>query len=201
MVDFYNKEIMEPQIINIYNKKKNEYKNRRGNCIYDTVIKYVLEQKNLKNAIIIAAYSHDKYGKKHSHQRRLENDILSDFGEILVSIENKINDISDFDSLISIIDKHKINGVGEMLVYDVALRIGHYKRIYPEKIYLHRGTRVGVENLLGRKVYQNTILKEQLPEPFKSCDLTASQLEDFFCIYEDIFSNNNKQVKGEYKFC
>jgi hypothetical protein len=188
---------VDGELTYLYNQKIMEYYHHRGTCVHDSVIKYVLEQKNLENAIKIATFSHDQFGNKHGHQRRLQNSVLISFGKELIEIKDKIHNAIDFDDLITIINSHKIFGVGEMLVYDTALRIGQYINKAPQKIYLHRGTRIGVENLINRKIDKKFILKEHLPEPFKSCVLTPSQLEDFFCIYKSIFKGN-KHIKIQY---
>jgi hypothetical protein len=175
-----------------YREKLIEYIDRRGNIFStDKFLKYVMEQKTLENAIDVAVRSLDKNGKKQSHQKRLKNSVLSEFGHIvIVSEKEKINNAKTFDELYKIIKRNKIDGVGEMLEYDVSIRIGCYLQIYPERIYLHTGTRKGIENLYGHKINKNYLYKNELPDPFNNCDLTPGQLEDFFCIYKEADKQN-----------
>ena len=77
-----------------------------------------------------------------------------------------------------------------MACYDVAIRIGSYLGLHPELVYLHAGTRKGLKNLMKGKVKDNFIKKEDLPEPFKSSDLTCHEIEDILCIYKDKFKTS-----------
>jgi len=171
-----------------YKEKIVEYLSRRkGGCSQDSVIKYVLEQKNIGDAILIAAVSRDAYGRKHSHQHRLEDSALHNFALRLHSHVTAIENATDFEQLISIVEKNKTHGIGEMAIYDTAFRIGAYKNIFPDKIYLHKGTKIGVERFMRKTIHKNSILKQELYAPFNICELIPWQLEDFFCIYKDIF--------------
>jgi len=190
-------------IIEYYKSKIMEYKNKRNEkCSIDNVVKYVSEQKNIDDAIRIAVGSRDRNGKMHSHQRHVQKIAYGKFTEVLLQVKEKIVKATDFDQLFSIIaiEGKNIYGVGEMLIYDTAFRIGTWRKIFPETIYIHAGTRIGLSNLLKRKIYEQTINKKDLPEPFRSCDLTPGQLEDFFCINKDMFSNSNKR-KGRRSIC
>jgi predicted lipase len=156
----------------------------------DSVVQYVLKQKEIDDVIKKAVLSRDKYGNKHSHQWRIYNYVYDKFIQNLLNVEDEIDKVKDFDELYDIIDSNKPSGVGELFCYDTALRIGQRLDRLPEKIYIHAGTRVGLERFLKRKIHEKTIEKQMLPEPFRSCELTPGQLEDFFCIYKDIFLHN-----------
>ena len=167
---------------------------RKDDCSHDSVINYVLKQKFLRDAIKIAVKSRDINGNKHPHQYRIQNSLLNDFSNKLNNQFEEIDKASSFEQLFKIIEKNRIHGIGEMTIYDSAFRIGIYKGIQPDKIYLHRGTRIGVERLLGMKINKNSITKQELPTPFNNCELNLWQLEDFFCIYKDIFLHNGDSV-------
>jgi hypothetical protein len=177
--DYYKTKIAE------YNAKRN------SSCWMDSVVQYVLEQKDIDNAIVKAALSRDKNGKKHSHQWRLPNDVLEDYSQILLKEKDRIGKSKSFDDLFYLLSSLKIHGAGELLIYDTSVRIGYFRKLFPKKIYIHEGTRIGLEKLLKRKIYEKTIEKQQLPEPFCSCDLTPGQLEDFFCLNKNIFQDDN----------
>ena len=49
----------------------------------------------------------------------------------------------------------QIKGIGELTIYDTALRIGFYLDIYPDKVYLHAGTREGAKRLIGEDKVKN----------------------------------------------
>jgi hypothetical protein len=178
-----------------YITKIAEYKAKRdSSCWADSVVQYVLEQEDIGNAIIKAVMSRAKNEKKHSHQWRLPNKVLENYSQILLKEKEEIEKIKSFDELFYLLDSLKIHGVGELLVYDASVRVGYFQKLFPQKIYIHAGTRIGLERFLKRKIYGNTLEKQQLPEPFRSCDLTPGQLEDFFCINKDIFLVDNEKV-------
>ncbi|MEI6078342.1 MAG: hypothetical protein WCS94_22375 [Verrucomicrobiota bacterium] len=89
-----------------------------------------------------------------------------------------------FDRLFREIDRiiYTIPGLDDMYAYDVALRIGASKGIWPEKVYLQRGTRIGAKNL-GLDFQNRTIEWSSLPSELHY--LTAMEVEDFLCIFED----------------
>jgi len=82
------------------------------------------------------------------------------------------------------------------------MRIGIYLKLYPDFIYLHSGTKIGLENLLNKKIKDVYIKKENLPEPFWSCDLLSIQLEDLFCHYKKELNDNyiNNIKKSGFNF-
>ena len=75
----------------------------------------------------------------------------------------------------------KFKGIGELTVYDIAVRIGAFLRLEPEVVYLHAGTRAGASTLgLGRGA---TVLRiDELPAPFRR--LRPREIEDCLCIYK-----------------
>ena len=132
--------------------------------------------------------SEDREGKRHSHQYRLVREDLMNFDEKVLLIKEKLLKAEDFHVLYKFLKNLEVNssGIGEMLTYDAAERIGQYLKLYPKKVYLHAGTRVGAETLLG-KINAEYINKEQLPEPLGNSTLSCSQIEDILCMYHDMF--------------
>jgi len=183
--------------IDYYKSLIADYLSKRNNMCCIDIITYTIEQNSLEAAIRVAVMSKNKNGKTESHQRRIYKDVYPNFQKNLINVKEKINNAKNFDELITIIFKHKPFGVGELFCYDVALRIGYKLNKLPEKIYIHAGTRTGLEKLLNRKIYEETIYKHKLPEPFCSCKLTPDQLEDFLCIYKKNLSDNNLSIKGK----
>jgi hypothetical protein len=79
--------------------------------------------------------------------------------------------------------KHEIgsvHGIGKLMVYDIAQRIGAYFGKAPRLIYLHRGTKEGAA-ILGFR--GETLDPALLPTEFSL--LTAAEAEDCLCIYKD----------------
>lgn len=70
----------------------------------------------------------------------------------------------------------------DLLIYDLSLRIGAYKRKYPSSVYLHRGARDGAKLVLNTKRLPGCIAPSVLPGEFAS--LCAHEIEDCLCIYK-----------------
>jgi len=75
-----------------------------------------------------------------------------------------------------------IGGIGELAIYDTALRIGAFLRLEPDLVYLHRGTRAGAK-ALGVPHRGATLTLGQLPAAL--CRLSPRELEDCLCIFKD----------------
>lgn len=60
--------------------------------------------------------------------------------------------MSDFSSLFKLIKYELVDvaGIGELYVYGTVMRIGAKLGVFPEQVYLHAGTRIGVRNLGAR---------------------------------------------------
>jgi len=169
-------------IINLYKKWRKENP--------DNWIEHTISQCDLDSAISVAVFSINANGKRNPHQRRLKSDSLQLFNETLKKRINDISKCSNFSELIFIMENCKVKGIGELACYDVAIRIGCYLGLQPDFVYLHAGTRKGLQNLMKNKVKIKFIKKEDLPEPFKSSDLTCHEIEDILCIYKDKFKTS-----------
>ncbi|HQM80509.1 MAG TPA: hypothetical protein PLX02_02700 [Syntrophorhabdaceae bacterium] len=77
-----------------------------------------------------------------------------------------------------------IPGIGELAVYDTALRIGAFLRIEPSKVFLHAGTRTGAR-ALGLETSAEFLEVSSVPSEFQV--LKPSEIEDVLCIYKHRF--------------
>jgi hypothetical protein len=75
-----------------------------------------------------------------------------------------------------------LDGIGELTVYDTALRIGAKLGHLPSKVYLHRGTRAGAK-ALGLNWKAKTLAVRELPAVLRV--LPAHEIEDCLCIFKD----------------
>jgi hypothetical protein len=153
----------------------------------DSLILFTMTQKTLKDAIEVASKSFDENNKVHFHQRRVEKPELNNFAERLFSREGEINVAKTFDDIYEIINSEKNEYITELTVYDVAQRIGAFKNINPDKIYLQSGTKVGAENLLGKLGDSKFLMREDLPSPFQRSDFTLADIEEILFQYKDEF--------------
>lgn len=146
-----------------------------------------LRCKNLAEAIARASMSEVPTGKgkrlrRHSHQTRIPREVLVEAKHELLKAEGQIIVTQNFAELHAVVDHtiRAIPGVGPLLVYDIAHRIGSYLKLEPEEVYLHAGTRSGAKSI-GLDVSRVSIPLNEFPEGLRS--LSASQLEDVLCIY------------------
>ncbi|MBI4192845.1 MAG: hypothetical protein HY525_20220 [Betaproteobacteria bacterium] len=75
-----------------------------------------------------------------------------------------------------------VRGIGELYVYDTALRLGAHLRLLPRQVYLHAGTRRGAR-ALGLDHRAKSLAPTKLPAALRC--LRPYEMEDVLCIYED----------------
>jgi len=168
----------------------NQYKNWRQENP-DTWIEHCKNQEKLEGAILYAALAENHLGKRNSHQRRLKKLNLEKFAANLIDKKANIREAKSFEELLIIVEKSKITGIGELACYDTTQRIGANIGLFPEHIYLHAGTKIGAEKLLGKRIKVKFINRIDLPVPFHNESLTNGEIEDILCIYKDKFETFN----------
>lgn len=142
-------------------------------------------QPTLRAAIEYAATAtRNADGKRFDHQRRAPKAALQQAKCQLLQHENKIAACRTFEELMELIKgvASSIHGLGELYIYDTALRIGSKLGIQPDRVYLHRGTRDGAKRL-GYSVNRLYIEMHELPEALRK--LSAAEVEDILCIFKD----------------
>lgn len=143
---------------------------------------------NLSLCIHMAATARDRLDKKHKHQYRIRNVILQDFADKLLMQEELIFNSQSFHELYELIEQNRIRGIGLLTIYDTSLRIGMHLRLYPERVYLHRGAKKGAEKLLGMKIRSRTIEKDAFPN---LSQYTCAEIEDILCHYSSDSKRKN----------
>ena len=132
-------------------------------------------------------YGHLEPPKLHSHQN--VRNVPKAYPEVYKRLKDYVPSRPDltFEQLHDEINSkiRDIMYIGDLAVYDISLRIGWNlpKRIKPERlVYMHQGTRVGAELLLGREVKTKPVSLEELKDVV--APLTESHhIEDFLCLY------------------
>jgi hypothetical protein len=145
-------------------------------------------EKTLEDAIRRAALAEDPGGKRYAHQWRREREDLERSAAKLATRAAEIASASDFASLFQIVRSavHHLRGIGELYIYDTALRIGAKKNALPKLVYLHAGTRKGAK-ALGIDVEDvPALFKFELPQELR--ELEAHEIEDVLCIYKRYFT-------------
>jgi hypothetical protein len=74
-----------------------------------------------------------------------------------------------------------IPDIGELTVYDTALRLSAFLRCRPREVYLHAGAREGFIALNGRPA-PPTASRNAFPSPVGG--LKGYEIEDFLCIFK-----------------
>jgi hypothetical protein len=146
----------------------------------DRELRFYRRQGTLNNALEHAALTRLPSGKRAHHQRRLSAATLNAAWKALQQCD--FNGCTTFHDLFCLIDEtvRQIDGIGELYVYDTALRIGSYLRLSPDRVYLHAGVRVGARALgfTGRDYIRCSDL------PIEFSILKPNQIEDCLCIYK-----------------
>jgi len=147
-------------------------------------IDWFAHQPSLDAAIEKAALAVNSRGKRYSHQRRLKKAALKQALRNLLDESGAMEQASDFDELFKVIGAavKPVPGIGELYVYDTSLRIGSKLNLFPTRVYLHAGTRLGAR-ALGLNDSAATLKLSALPKEFRT--LEPHELEDVLCIFKD----------------
>jgi hypothetical protein len=124
-------------------------------------------------------------GKRYDHQRRIPLAALEAATSRLRRAP--LHMARDFDQLLRTVGRiiRPVHGVGELTVYDTALRIGSKLDLLPTRVYLHSGTREGARalDLNWRAPY---LEPEDFPPEF--LELQPHEIEDCLCIFRSRFA-------------
>ncbi|MGP8049679.1 MAG: hypothetical protein ACLPYB_03630 [Desulfobaccales bacterium] len=148
-------------------------------------LKWFREQPDLKATIECAALAINCKGERCPHQRRLKKVDLEHAKDALLKRLEEIKKVKSFDDLFLLIQGllKDIKGIGELYIYDTSLRIGARLDLFPTKVYLHAGTRVGAQALLGLAIKNESIEVSELTKELQK--LKPYEIEDFLCIYRE----------------
>lgn len=137
-----------------------------------------------EEAITRAALAQLPSGKRHPHQYRTPFESLAQSRERLLANLPALRAATTFDQVFDLVNAliRPIPKIGELAVYDTALRIGARFSLEPTKVYVHAGTRTGAR-ALGFDSGRHVIEMDELPEPIRR--LSAREAEDLLCRYKD----------------
>ncbi len=149
-------------------------------------LEHFRRQPTLEDAISEAALARFR-GKKLDHQRRVPVAVLERSRRVLLANAKRLAEANSFDELFAEVEERiaPIHGIGELTVYDTALRIGAYLGHSPAKVYLHAGTREGAKRL-GLDVRGKTLDVATLPGALRR--LAPHETEDVLCIFKNVFA-------------
>jgi hypothetical protein len=164
-------------IIRHYNSQARPHK--------QTELDWFRQQPSLEDAINVAAKSENSRGMRYSHQRRITRKAIQEANKLLLEKHDELQQCKSFHELWLLIRKtlEPAVGIGELYIYDTALRIGAYLNLLPNRVYLHAGTRAGA-NAFGFVTRQKEWLNpDELPNILRG--LPAHEIEDILCIYKN----------------
>lgn len=121
-------------------------------------------------------------GQKHPHQYRIPLAVLDEAERRLNAATADLVRAQDFDTLHRLVDstiRQPIPGIGPLVVYDVAHRLGAFLGKTPTLVYLHSGAAAGAAALGFRG---EAIHPDMLPAAFSL--LSAAEIEDCLCRYK-----------------
>ena len=142
---------------------------------------FYAEQPSLRNALEVVAAWRDPSGKIERHQRRLRRDVKEAAGELIRRLE--LGGATSFESVFQRVQEAVggIRGAGDLVVYDVALRLAAVLGLPPQRVYLHRGSRVGAR-ALGVRTKERSLPLDAFPPEFRR--LHAWEIENLLCVYK-----------------
>ncbi|MGO8756155.1 MAG: hypothetical protein ACLQHK_13100 [Gallionellaceae bacterium] len=151
----------------------------------DKELDYYKSRQSDAEAILLAAKARGENGVKLDHQRRLKLVDLDIFATQLVAASHHWPRISAFSDLFLKVQltANGVPGIGDLAVYDTALRIGWRFGVKPSEVYLQAGARKGAKRLVqlprGRRsipvsLFQQRELKVLVPYPYR--------IENFLCV-------------------
>lgn len=136
----------------------------------------------------LARYCDGERYKRYSHQRRIPRAALEMATRRLH--RTNVRSARSFADLIARVETavRRVHGIGELYVYDTALRLGGHLRLLPREVYLHAGTRRGAR-ALGLDHRAESVSPSQLPAALRR--LQPHEVEDVLCIYKDWLRSAN----------
>jgi len=145
--------------------------------------------RSLAEVVRIGAMCEDERGKRLSHQWRIPRASLESARDALLSVLPALRKAPTFEALHDVIHAviRPIFRIGDLVIYDITMRIGAKLGLEPRIVYLHAGTRVGARRL-GFPASRLTLEMGELPQAFRR--LRPYEAEDVLCIYNDHFGTD-----------
>ncbi len=123
-------------------------------------------------------------GKMHSHQCQLGAEKLKEGLRIALADNVQSDRFETFEQLYEWVESvtNQVFRLGELVTYDVALRLGMWLNLEPAAVYLHGGSREGAKKF-NVDVKEKTATLSTFPPEIQK--LGATHAENFLCIYKD----------------
>lgn len=178
-----------------FGKYMSYYKNRPSlSSLLEDATLGVIELPHSNNKVYYVRHPHQEvFTDYDGNTRGIPNDIAQAVAQRLKDQIDRLEKCTYFSQLIKIVEECRVSGFGELSIYDTAVRIGAFLGIAPDRVYLHAGTRVGIE-ALEKKGYlvegsskKKSISVKELPHEFKG--LSADEIQHFACSKKESLKN------------
>lgn len=150
----------------------------------DNIPEYCVEAPTVAEALVRAVRSIRPNGKMHNHQSKVSKSLPKFEYRLMRSVDALARECENFNQLYWAINSMRTEGIGPMTVYDVSVRFGAKLGLIPEKIYIHAGTKAGLQ-ALGIETKDDSVPMELLPYPLRH--RVPDVVEDFLCTYRLAF--------------
>ncbi len=147
-------------------------------------------QPSFSSALRNAGLATDHRGNRYSHQARIPRAALEAARARLEPLGAALSGADSFDALHAQVEAavEGLSGIGELYVYDTALRIGAFLNLTPQRVFLHRGTRLGAQ-ALGLSPNAKAFDIAVFPEALRV--LPPHEVEDILCLYKNQIRNES----------
>lgn len=168
---------------------------------YSAIQKYYGNLPSIDDAVENACSFLNAAETLEPHQYRIRKTAKAEYFDNVQKVKTAISNCRDFKSLYDLLTTCKPKYVGDLAVYDAALRIGAFLRkkkpncnFEPQEVYLHRGTEVGAKKLEALGVLAPSKAKIRpvsdfswLDPQFANDSKFAALVEIFLCVEKGSF--------------
>jgi hypothetical protein len=150
----------------------------------ESQLRSFISEPTLSSAIERAGRAETPEGRRYHHQCRLSPAVLKLAAKHLRNAP--LRKAKSFNELHQIVEQAigSIRGIGVLMVYDTALRIGAKLDFLPLSVYVHRGTKIGAR-ALGLNWRASIIEVRDIPRELHV--LKPHEIEDCLCIFKNRF--------------
>jgi hypothetical protein len=151
----------------------------------DPVLAHTMAAGSLTEAIERACAGIAADGKKFRHDQYLRPSSVESLQRRLIKHMHTLPAAKDFDALHDLVQNLRPNGVGQLKVFDVTMRLGAYLKInleHSKYVYLHRGALAGWQKLTSKRARPYRVLLDSIPAELQEMG-PHYLIEDWFCEY------------------
>jgi len=149
-----------------------------------TELAWFAQKQPISTAISRVALARGPNNERLSHQRRLYKTVIPAASLQLLAGSARLFAARTFADLYFEVEASigNIFGAGALYIYDTALRLGAFRGLQPNEVYLQAGAREGAKQVLSG-VPGRSVPLSQFPTAFHS--LAPHEMENLLCLYHE----------------